>query len=60
MAYEDFKDLAKKKKNGSDKVLSDKVLLPKTLNMMGIKEVMLPWFTNLLTKSRKVVVIISM
>ena len=56
MAYENFKDLAKR--TASDKVLRDKAFKMQTLqNMMGIKEVLLLRFINFLIKSLQVVVL---
>ena len=45
----------------SDKVLGDKSFnFAKTLNMMGITEDSLLWFTSFLIKNRKVVVLLIM
>ena len=49
MANGDFKDLKRK-------TFPDNVLRDKAFNMMGIKEQVLLWFTNLLIKSPQVVV----
>ena len=57
MAYGDFKDLAKK--TASDKILRDKAFnSAKAQTMMDNKEVFLLWFTNILIKSLKLVVLI--
>ena len=59
MAYEDFKDLAKKA--ACDKVLRVKhLILLKILNMMDIKGGLLLWFTNFLIKRLQMVVLIWM
>ena len=50
MAYGNFKDL--KGRTFSDKVLGEELLiLLKILNMMGIKEDMVLWYTKFLIKS---------
>ena len=50
MAYQDFKDLAKR--TASDKVLRDEAFnIAKILNMTDIKEGWLLWFKNYLIKS---------
>ena len=57
MAYGDFKDLAKRK--ASDKILRDKAFnSAKPQTVMDTKEVFLLWFTNILIKSLKLVVLI--
>ena len=57
MAYGDFKDLARR--TASDKVLRDKAFnIAKILSMMDIKEDWLLWYTNVLIKSQKEVVLI--
>ena len=57
MAYGGFKDLARR--TASDKILRDKAFnIAKILNMIGIKEDLLLWFTNFLIKSQKGVVLI--
>ena len=57
MAYGDFKDLAKK--TASVKILRDKAFnSAKAQTMMDNKEVFLLWFTNILIKSLKLVVLI--
>ena len=57
MAYGDFKDL--KRRAASDKMLRHKVFhIAKILNMINIKEDLLPWFISFLIKSRKEVVLI--
>ena len=59
MPYGVFKDL--KKRTFSDKVLRNKAFnIAKILNMMGIKEDLLLWFTDILVKSLKVVVLLIM
>ena len=59
MPYGVFKDL--KKRTFSDKVLRNKAFnIAKMLNMMGIKEDLLLWFTDILVKSLKVVVLLIM
>ena len=47
MAFGDFKDLARRA--ASDKKYCTSIL-PKVLNMMDIKEVLLQWFINILVK----------
>ena len=59
MPYGVFKDL--KRRTFSDKVLRNKAFdIAKILNMMGIKEDLLLWFTDILVKSLKVVVLLIM
>ena len=59
MPYGAFKDL--KRRTFSDKVLRNKAFdIAKILNMMGIKEDLLLWFTDILVKSLKVVVLLIM
>ena len=59
MACGDFKDL--KRRTFSDKVLEKKhLILLKILNMMDIKEDLLLRFTNVLTKSLMVVLLLIM
>ena len=59
MPYGVFKDL--KRRTFSDKVLKNKAFdIAKILNMMGIKEDLLLWFTDILVKSLKVVVLLIM
>ena len=62
MAYGDFTDL--KRRTFSDKGLKNKAFniakYPKILNMMGIKEESLLWFTSFLIKRLKVVVLLIM
>ena len=55
VAYGDFKDL--ERRTAYDKVLRDLILL-KILYIMDIKEGLLLWFTIVLIKSQKVVVLI--
>ena len=57
MAYGDFKDLAKR--TASDKVLRDKAFnIAKNPKYDGYQRGLLLWFTNVLIKSRKEVVLI--
>ena len=57
MAYGDFKDLAKR--TASDKDLKFKAFnIPKIQNMMGIEEILLLWFINILIKSPQIEVLI--
>ena len=59
MPYGVFKDL--KRRTFSDKVLRNKAFnIAKILNMMGIKEDLLLWFTDILVKSLTVVVLLIM
>ena len=54
MAYEDFKDIARK-------AASDKALTNRAFNIaknLDINEYLLLWFTNVLIKSQKEVVLI--